>query len=80
MKALIEELVKALVNEPDQVTVSENEVGKTSTIVFAAKVAKEDMGKVIGRKGKTIEAIKTIVSACGAKQKKHFQFQIVEEE
>ncbi len=78
IKDLLVDLIKGLVNEPDQVEVTENEGDKT--LVFEAKVAKEDMGKVIGKKGKTIEAIKTIVGACGAKQKKRFIFQIVDEE
>jgi len=71
-------LIKGLVNEPDQVEVTENEGDKT--LIFEAKVAKEDMGKVIGKKGKTIDAIKTIVGACGAKQKKRFIFQVIDEE
>ncbi len=78
IKDLVTDLIKGLVNEPDEVEVTENEGDKT--LVFEAKVAKEDMGKVIGKKGKTIEAIKTIVVACGAKQKKRCIFQIIDEE
>ena len=78
IKDLLNDLIKGLVNKPDQVEVSENEGDKV--LIFEARVAKEDMGKVIGKKGKTIEAIKTIVGACGAKQKKRFIFQIIDEE
>ncbi|MGI9549146.1 MAG: KH domain-containing protein [Bdellovibrionales bacterium] len=78
IKDLLSDLIKGLVNKPDEVEVSENEGDKV--LIFEARVAKEDMGKVIGKKGKTIEAIKTIVGACGAKQKKRFIFQIVDEE
>lgn len=78
MRELLEEIVKGLVSHPDQVEVKESD-GDKSTI-FEAKVAKEDMGKVIGRKGKTIESIKIIVGACGAKHKKRYMFQILDEE
>ena len=75
---IIEMLIKALVDEPDQVHVTENKGEKTT--VFEANVSKKDMGKVIGRNGRTIESLRTIVGACGAKRKKRCIFQVIDEE
>ena len=75
---IIEILIKALVDEPDQVRVAESRGEKTT--VFEASVSKKDMGKVIGRSGRTIEALRTIVGACGAKRKQRCIFQIIDEE
>lgn len=77
-KQLMEELIKGLVNNPDQVEISEREGDRTT--IFEAQVAKEDMGKVIGKRGKTIESIKIILGACGAKHKKRYNFEILEDE
>lgn len=78
LRRFIEDLVKKLVSEPDQVEIKENQGEKT--LVFEARVAKQDMGKVIGRKGRTIEAIRTIIGACGVKKNKHCIFQLIEDE
>ncbi len=75
---IIEMLIKALVDEPDQVRVTESKGEKTT--VFEAGVSKKDMGKVIGRNGRTIESLRTIVGACGAKRKQRCIFQIIDEE
>ena len=75
---IIETLIKALVDEPDQVRIAESRGEKTT--VFEASVSKKDMGKVIGRSGRTIEALRTIVGACGAKRKQRCIFQIIDEE
>ena len=75
---IVEMLIKALVDEPDQVEVTENKGEKT--IVFEARVSKKDMGKVIGRHGRTIESLRTIVGACGSKRKQRCIFQIIEDE
>ena len=75
---VIKILIKALVDEPDQVQVTES-TGK-KTLVFEARVSKSDMGKVIGRGGRTIEALRTIVGACGAKRKQRCIFQIIDED
>ena len=71
-------LIKALVDEPDEVQITES-AGK-KTMVFEARVSKNDMGKVIGRRGRTIEALRTIVGACGAKKKQRCIFQIIDED
>ena len=75
---IIEMLIKSLVDEPDQVRVTESKGEKTT--VFEARVSKKDMGKVIGRNGRTIESLRTIVGACGAKRKQRCIFQIIDEE
>ena len=77
-KEIVENLIKRLVDEPDKVEVTENH--GEQVVVLEARVAQPDMGKVIGRKGKTVEALRTIVSACGAKQKKRCIFQIIDED
>jgi predicted RNA-binding protein YlqC (UPF0109 family) len=67
MKDLIKHIVLALVDHPEQVAISEVE-GKQST-VFEIKVAKEDIGKIIGKKGRTAQAIRTILNAASGKQR-----------
>ncbi len=71
-------LIKALVDEPEKVEVSETKGEKTT--IYEARVSKSDMGKVIGRSGRTIEALRVIVSACGAKRKQRCNFQIIDDE
>lgn len=77
-KKVIEILIKRLVSEPDQVEINESQ-GERS-LVFKARVAKKDMGKIIGKKGKTVEAIKTIINAFGVKQNKYYKFHLIEDE
>ena len=70
MRALVEYLAQALVDNPDDVEVEEEEYdGRT---IFHLYVADEDMGKVIGKQGRTVRSLRTIVSAAGMKMKKHF--------
>ena len=76
MKDLIADMAKALVDQPDQVTVTEIEGGQT--VVFELSVAKSDMGKVIGKKGRNALAIRTILSAAAGKAKKRYVLEIVE--
>ena len=78
MTEIIATLIKALVDEPDQVEVTETKGEKTT--IYEARVAKSDMGKVIGRSGRTIEALRVIVSSCGAKRKQRCSFQILDDE
>jgi len=75
-KDLIEHIAKALVDHPEQVKVSEVEGERTS--VLELSVAKEDMGKVIGKEGRTAKAIRVILGATSAKLKKHFVLEIIE--
>jgi predicted RNA-binding protein YlqC (UPF0109 family) len=76
MKDLISYIAKALVDNPDQVVVSEVEGSQTS--VLELQVAKEDLGKVIGKQGRTARAMRTILSAASAKIKKRSVLEIIE--
>ena len=76
MKDLITEIVKALVDQPEEVSVTE--IGGTNTIVLEVSVAKTDMGKVIGKRGRTAQAIRTILSAAAGKSRKSYILEIVE--
>jgi len=76
MKELVEYIAKALVDDPDAVKVSEIEGEKTSVIELV--VAKEDLGKVIGKQGRTARAIRTILSASSTKINKHSVLEIIE--
>ena len=76
MKELIEYIAKALVDNPDQVRVSEIEGEKTSVIEL--NVSKEDLGKVIGKQGRTARAMRTILSAASTKVKKRAVLEIIE--
>ncbi len=76
MKDLVEYIAKALVDNPDQVKVSEIEAEQTT--VLELSVAKEDLGKVIGKQGRTARAIRTILSATSAKVRKRVVLEILE--
>ncbi len=76
MKDLIADIVKALVDQPEQVTVSEIEGAQT--VVLELSVAKSDMGQVIGKQGRNAQAIRTILSAAAGKAKKRYVLEIVE--
>jgi hypothetical protein len=76
MKDLITEIVKALVDQPDEVSV--NEIAGSHTIVLEVRVAKTDMGKVIGKQGRTAQAIRTILSAASGKKRKSYMFELIE--
>lgn len=68
MKELVEVIAKALVDEPDQVVVTEKAEGKTT--VIEVHVAEGDMGKVIGKQGRIAKAIRSVVKAAAAKEDK----------
>ena len=76
MKDLITYIAKALVDSPEEVSVAEVEGKQTS--VLELKVAKEDLGKVIGRQGRTARAMRTILGAASAKIKKRTVLEIIE--
>ncbi|ACL06326.1 MULTISPECIES: KH domain-containing protein [Desulfatibacillum] len=76
MKELIKYVAEALVDYPEKVEVSEVEGEQTSVIEL--KVAKEDLGKVIGKQGRTARAMRTILSAASAKVKKRSVLEIIE--
>ena len=76
MKELIEYIAKSLVDHPDVVKVTEVEGESTSVIELS--VAKEDMGKVIGKQVRTAMAMRTLLNAAGMKQKKRTILEIIE--
>ncbi len=76
MKDLLIKIVQALVDNPEQVQV--NEIESTQTVVLELKVAKSDMGKVIGKQGKTANAIRALLSAASGKAGKRFMLEIVD--
>ena len=76
MKDLLEEIAKALVDHPEEVRVSEVEGEQTT--VLELRVQNDDLGKVIGRQGRTARAIRTLLSAAGMKIHKRFVLEILE--
>jgi predicted RNA-binding protein YlqC (UPF0109 family) len=76
MKDLIAYIAKALVDKPEEVIVTEIEGEQTSVIEL--KVAKEDLGKVIGKQGRTARAMRTILSAASTKINKRSVLEIIE--
>lgn len=73
---LVSYIAKALVDKPDEVSVTEIEGEQTS--VLELRVAKEDMGKVIGKQGRTAKAIRTVVNAAATKMSKRAVLEIIE--
>lgn len=76
MKELIEMIAKALVDNPEQVHVAEVEGEQTT--VLELRVAQSDLGKVIGKQGRTARAIRTLLGAAGMKLRKRFVLEILE--
>ena len=76
MRDLLELIAKSLVDRPDDVEITE--VEREQTTVLELKVAQEDLGKVIGKQGRTARSIRTIVASAGTKLKKRVVFEIVE--
>ncbi|MDP2645982.1 MAG: KH domain-containing protein [Desulfobacterales bacterium] len=76
MKDLVKMIAQALVDNPDQVVVEEIVGGQTTVLELA--VAKEDIGKIIGKQGRTAHAIRTILGAASAKLKKRAVLEIME--
>ena len=77
VKELVETIVKALVDHPDQVQCYE--VEGTHSCVLELEVAKEDVGKVIGKRGIHADAIRRIINAVGGKNKKRYVLEILED-
>lgn len=75
MKELVEYLVKALAENPDEVVLTESE--NEDTIFMELKLAQEDLGKIIGKSGNTINAIRTVVQAAASSHKKRAKLDIV---
>ncbi|MEI7448846.1 MAG: KH domain-containing protein [Desulfomonile sp.] len=76
MKELVEYIAKAIVDNPEEVSVTEVE-GEVASVI-ALKVAKSDLGKVIGKQGRTAKAMRTILSVASTKAQKRAILEIVE--
>lgn len=76
MRDLIEYIAKSLVDKPEDVSVKETEGEKTTIVEL--RVAQEDLGKVIGKQGKTARAMRTILNAAGTKMGKRCVLEILE--
>ena len=76
MKDLLEEIARALVDNPEDVVVAEVEGEQTT--VLELRVRNDDLGKVIGRQGRTARAIRTLLAAAGMKVHKRFVLEILE--
>jgi len=76
MRELIEYIAKGLVDDPNSVIVNENQTENTSIIEL--KVSKEDVGKVIGKKGRTAKAIRTILAAASTRRGRRAVLEIIE--
>lgn len=76
VKQLVEAIARALVDQPDRVQV--REVEGEQTTVLELRVAQEDLGKVIGKQGKTARAMRTLLAAAGMKVRKRFVLEILE--
>ena len=76
MKALVEEIAKALVNQPDAVEVESQDVNGTTALRL--KVAPADLGKIIGRQGRTARSIRVLVGAAALKKNQRCTLDIAE--
>ena len=76
MKKLIHYIAQSLVDDPDSVDVAEVEGNQTT--VLELKVAKDDLGKIIGKQGRTAQAMRTILGAVSSKEKKRTVLEIIE--
>ena len=75
MRTLVEYIVTALVDHPSQILIAER--SGRNTMIIELAVAKEDIGKVIGKEGRTINAIRTLLNAAGASQKKRVVLEVM---
>lgn len=76
MKQLIEYIVKALVDSPDKVEVKE--ITGEKTVIYELRVGSGDLGKVIGKEGRTAKAIRTLITAAAMKQGRRAVLEIIE--
>jgi predicted RNA-binding protein YlqC (UPF0109 family) len=76
MKELIEHIARSLVEKPTDVTVTE--IPKEQATIIELRVAKEDLGRVIGKQGRTVRAMRTLLAAIATKQQKRVSLEIIE--
>lgn len=77
MRGLIEQVAKALVDDPSQVSVEE--VAEERDTVLELKVAPTDVGKVIGKQGRTVRALRSLLSAAAVRSGKYYELEILED-
>lgn len=75
MKELVEFVVKALADHPEEVILTEHE--SEETVLLELKIATDDLGKIIGKNGNTINAIRTILQAAASSQKKRAKLDVM---
>jgi uncharacterized protein len=75
MKALVEYLVRSLADHPDQAILAEHETD--DSILLELQISPEDIGKIIGKNGNTINAIRTVLQAAASSQKKRVKLEVV---
>ena len=78
MKEAVEKIVKALVDDADAVEVRERAGESANTTVIAVRVAESDMGKLIGREGRTVRALRSVLFAASQKHRKRFVLEVEE--
>jgi predicted RNA-binding protein YlqC (UPF0109 family) len=78
LKTLVEYIAKSLVDRPDHVDVNEIEGEKTT--ILELRVAEDDLGKIIGRHGRTAKAMRTVINAAATKERKRAVLEILENE
>jgi predicted RNA-binding protein YlqC (UPF0109 family) len=76
MREIVEMIVKALVDDKDAVDV--REVERRDALLIEVRVAESDMGKIIGRQGRTVRALRSLLHAAGVKQNRRYILEIVE--
>lgn len=76
MKDLLETIAKSLVDEPEQVNI--NQIEGESSVVLELRVARDDMGKVIGKQGRIAKSIRTIMKAAAVKENKRVNVEIID--
>jgi hypothetical protein len=77
MKELVETMAKALVDYPDQVELTE--IAGGDTIVIELKTARQDVGKIIGKKGRNVQAMRTILNGASRRLRKHVVLEIIDQ-
>lgn len=78
MKELVQYLARSLVSHPDSVDVKETE--QESAVILELKVAKEDLGRIIGKQGRTAKAIRTVATAAASRMNRKIVLEILEEQ
>ena len=78
MQDLLTIIAKGLVDDPDAVSVSQDEPAEDGTVVYHIHVAEDDMGRIIGKQGRIAKALRTILSATATKSGKHASLEILD--